>query len=149
MLRLLGLVLVALLLPAAAVAADTPLADANLERRALALNKELRCLVCQNQSIAESNAELAADLRRLVRERIAVGDSDQSVRDYLVARYGDWVLLTPPVRRETWLLWFGPAALLLAALGLIAWYRRRQPAPVPPLDVDERRRLQALLADEE
>jgi cytochrome c-type biogenesis protein CcmH len=150
MLRLLGLVLVALLLPAAAVAADTPLADANLERRALALNKELRCLVCQNQSIAESSAELAADLRRLVRERIAAGDSDAAVRTYLAARYGDWVLLAPPLKRETWLLWFGPAALLLlAALGLSAWYRRRQPAPAPPLDADERRRLRALLADEE
>ena len=87
------------LAPLAAIAGfgvDRPLADPALERRALELNKELRCLVCQNQSIADSNAPLARDLRDVVRERVAAGDSDRQVLDYLVARYGDWVLLAPP-----------------------------------------------------
>jgi len=125
--------------------------DPALERRAVELHKELRCLVCQNQSIAESNADLARDLRVLVRERLAAGDSDQEVRDFMVARYGDWVLLAPPVKRDTWLLWFGPAlVLLLAAAGVVLWYRRRAgAAPPAPLSEDERRRLAHLLKAED
>ena len=150
MLTRLLLALAFLLTPSAALAAEQPLGDPAQERRALALHKELRCLVCQNQSIAESNAELARDLRRLVRERIAAGDSDDEVRSYLVARYGDWVLLAPPVKQETWALWFGPALLLLVAgLGVVFWYRRSRarPAPAAALDADERRRLDAILND--
>jgi len=149
MLRPLAVLLV-LLLAAPALAADRPLDDAAQEGRALQLHKELRCLVCQNQSIAESNAELAADLRRLVRERIAAGASDDEVRAYMVARYGDWVLLAPPVKRQTWALWFGPAALLLlAGLGVLLWYRRGSNRPPPPtLSAEERRRLEALLRDD-
>ena len=121
-----------------------------LERRAVELHKELRGLVCQNQSIAESNADLARDLRVLVRERIAAGDSDRQVRDFIVARYGDWVLLQPPVKRQTWLLWFGPALVLLgAAGGLALWYRRRGGPPPPPLSPEERRRLAALTEAED
>lgn len=149
MLRLFVLLL-ALLSTAPALAVDRPLDDPALEHRALELQKQFRCLVCQNESIADSKADLAADLRRLVRERIAAGDSDDEVRAYLVARYGDWVLLKPPVKRETWVLWFGPAALLLlAGLGVLLWYRRSggRTATAAPLDADERRRLDALLRD--
>ena len=106
-------------------AAEKPLSDPALERRALALYREIRCLVCQNQSIAESNAGLARDLRQLVRERIGAGASDAQVIAYLVERYGDWVLLQPPFKAATWALWFAPVAvLLLAGLGVFAWYRR-------------------------
>jgi cytochrome c-type biogenesis protein CcmH len=135
----------------AALAKDAPLADPELERRALDLHKEIRCLVCQNQSIAESNAELAGDLRRLVRERLAAGDGEAEVKAWLAARYGDWVLLAPPLKPVTWALWFGPAALLLAAgLGVGFWHRRgRKTAPPAPLDAAERRRLDALLAEED
>jgi cytochrome c-type biogenesis protein CcmH len=92
------------------------LADPALEARARALSQELRCLVCQNQSIDDSNADLAHDLRVLVRERLVAGDSDANVLAYLTSRYGDYVLLRPPVKPATWALWFGPPALLLAGL---------------------------------
>ena len=109
----------ALLLPlflwaaaAQAVQPDEVLDDPVLEERARALSAEIRCVVCQNESIDTSNAPLARDLRLLVRARLEAGDSDQEVLDYLVARYGDFVLLRPPVRPSTYLLWFGPALLL-------------------------------------
>ena len=89
---------------AGAVAVDKPLDDPALEARAREIHKELRCLVCQNQSIEDSNADLARDLRQLVRERLAAGDSDEEVLSFVVARYGDWVLLTPPVQGNTMLL---------------------------------------------
>jgi len=124
------------------------LADPALEARARALSKELRCLVCQNESIDDSNADLARDLRRIVRERLVAGDSDGAVKQYLVARYGDFVLLEPPVKLKTYALWFGPALVLaLGALGMVIYFRRRRalpPAP-PPLSPDEQRRLAALL----
>jgi cytochrome c-type biogenesis protein CcmH len=134
---------------AAAFQVDKPLPNPAQEARAQALGHEVRCLVCQNQSIADSNAELARDLRRIVRERIAAGDSDGQVLDYLVARYGDWVLLEPPFKASTLALWFGPPALLAAAaLGAILW-RRRQAGPAEaPLSEDERRRLAALIERE-
>src|SRR3546814_6390241 len=106
------LVILALLLPALPAAAqhmDPVLADPKLEARAHEISREIRCLVCQNQSIEDSNAPLAADLRRIVRERLAAGDSDRAVRDYLVARYGDWVLLKPRFNLQNLLLWLGPA----------------------------------------
>lgn len=149
---LLGVVLAAVTAGAQEGAPDKPLDDPAQEARAVSLHKEIRCLVCQNQSIAESNAELARDLRQLVRERIAAGDSDQAVSDFLVARYGDWVLLAPPFRARTWLLWLGPAVvLLLAGLGVLVWYRRSGANPVSaaPLSAAERRRLEGLLEDQE
>ena len=109
-----------LLLSSAAYAAPAPgtLSDPALETRARALQKELRCVVCQGESIDESNAPIAADIRKLIRERIAAGDSDKQIKDYLVSRYGDFVLMKPPLEPSTWLLWFGPAAVLLAGGGV-------------------------------
>ena len=96
-----------------------PLANPVLEARAKALQKELRCLVCQGQSIDESNAPLAADLRRLIRQQMTAGQSDQQIKDFLVARYGAFVLMRPPVRQDTLFLWFGPLLLVFAGLGVI------------------------------
>jgi cytochrome c-type biogenesis protein CcmH len=90
-----------------------PLSDPVLEARAKAMQKDLRCLVCQGQSIDESNAPLAADLRRLIRQQIQAGQSDDQVKEFLVARYGAFVLMKPPVRFDTYILWFGPFLLLL------------------------------------
>ena len=98
---------------ACAAQADA-LADPALEARARTLQKELRCLVCQGESLDESNAPLAADLRRLIREHISAGETDDQIKAFLVARYGDFVLLNPPLRSDTFLLWFGPVLLLLA-----------------------------------
>ena len=103
--------------PADAVEPSERLADPALEARARTLSKELRCLVCQNQSIDESNADLAHDLRVLLRQRLVAGDSDQQVLDYLVARYGVFVLLDPPFEPVTYLLWLAPPLLLLAPGG--------------------------------
>ena len=126
MIRLLVLFL---LLAAPALAATSPgemLPDPALEARARTLGKELRCLVCQNQSIDNSDADLARDLRRLVRDRLVAGDSDAQVLDYVTQRYGDFVLLKPPVKPSTWLLWFGPVAVLLGGGALlVAFFRSR------------------------
>ena len=142
-----------LALAGAAMAAVTPdemLKDPALEARARQLDRELRCLVCQNESIDDSNADLAHDLRLLVRQRIRQGDSDEAVKQYLVDRYGSFVLLRPPVERGTWFLWFGPAAVLLAGGGLSVGYFRRRPRDTAPPDLsaDERARVDALLAGE-
>ena len=105
-----------------------------LEKRVMALAEELRCLVCQNQTIADSNAELAIDLRNQVREKLAQGLSDKDVIDYMVQRYGDFVLYRPPVKSTTWLLWFGPFLLLtggIAFLGLKLGRRSAQPEALP------------------
>ena len=134
--------------PDHAIAADTPLADPRLEARAISLHKALRCLVCQNQSIHDSNADLARDLRRIVRERIASGATDKAVIEFVVARFGDWVLLRPPFKTKTLALWLGPGVILvLAAAGVLAYFRRRrtQAAAAPPLTAEERRRLNSLL----
>lgn len=96
-----------------------PLADPVLEARAKALQKELRCLVCQGQSIDESNAALATDLRRLIRQQIQGGQSDDDIKGFLVARYGAFVLMKPPVRDDTFFLWFGPAMLVLVGMAVI------------------------------
>jgi cytochrome c-type biogenesis protein CcmH len=125
------------------------LADPALEARARVLSQELRCLVCQNQSIDDSNADLAHDLRVLVRERLAAGDSDAEVLRYLTSRYGDYVLLKPPVKPATWLLWFGPPGLLVAGgLALLLAQRRRRAALATaplPLSAAEQQRLERLL----
>ena len=135
--------------PAWAVRPDEMLPDPALEARARTVGEELRCLVCRNQSIEDSEADLAHDLRVLVRQRIAAGDSDQQVVDYVRSRYGDFVLLRPPFEWSTALLWGGPAILLLIGIAMAWRFYRAQPAPAPtpPLSDDERRRLAAMLED--
>jgi cytochrome c-type biogenesis protein CcmH len=118
--------------------------DPGLEARARTISKELRCLVCQNQSIDDSNAALARDLRLLVRERLKAGDSDSQAIAFIVDRYGTYVRLRPPVDPSTYALWFGPPTVLaIALLVVFRAMRRRRPTP-SPLDADERRRLDAL-----
>jgi cytochrome c-type biogenesis protein CcmH len=118
--------------PAWAVRPDEVLADPRLEARARALSKELRCMVCQNQSIDDSEAPLARDLRILVRERLVAGDSDQQVLDFLVARYGEFVLLKPRLSWHTALLWLGPPALLFGGGVVLVLFARRRPRPARP-----------------
>ena len=131
-----------------AVQPDEVLPDPALEARARAISEGLRCLVCQNQSIDDSDAPLAKDLRLLVRERLKQGDSDQEVVDFIVARYGEFVLLKPKFSPHTLLLWLATPAVFAAAL-LLIWlaYRRRQSAAqaVPKLSINEERRLKRLL----
>ena len=125
------------------------LADPALEVRARGLSKELRCLVCQNQSIDESNADLAHDLRLLLRQRLVAGDTDQQVLDYIVARYGVFVLLDPPFAPLTWVLWLTPPALVLGGGGLLlfrARLRRFEP-PVLELSGEESARAAQLLGE--
>ena len=122
-------IVVILFFPLAALAVDPGeiLKDPNLEKRARSISKGLRCVVCQNQSIDDSDAQLARDLRILVRNRIVAGDSDTAVIDYVVSRYGDFVLLEPPVKGVTLVLWFGPIFMTLAGLiGLILFFRRQR-----------------------
>ena len=132
---------------ALAVEPSEMLKDPALEARARAISAELRCLVCQNQSIDDSNADLAADLRVLIRERLSAGDSDKQAVDYLVARYGEFILLKPQFNWHTALLWLAPPAVLLfgAALAL-AVYRRRSTA-VRPLDAEEEAALRRAMTD--
>ncbi|MGH8714839.1 MAG: cytochrome c-type biogenesis protein [Casimicrobiaceae bacterium] len=142
--------LVAPLLIAGAAAAAAVTSSAALDARLKALESELRCLVCQNQTLADSNADLAADLRREVRELALAGRDDDQIRDYLVTRYGDFVLYDPPLKRTTWLLWFGPFALLAA--GALSWWRilrrrQRAAAGAVPLDAAAVARARALLDD--
>jgi cytochrome c-type biogenesis protein CcmH len=132
-----------------AVEPSERLADPGLEARARALSKELRCLVCQNQSIDESSADLAHDLRLLLRQRLVAGDTDQQALDHIVARYGVFVLLDPPFAPSTWLLWLGPPLLVLGGGGwLLLRARRRHPdSAAPGLTPEERVRAALLLAD--
>jgi cytochrome c-type biogenesis protein CcmH len=140
--------------PAFAVQPDEVLPDQKLEQRARDLSQHLRCLVCQNQSIDDSDAGLAKDLRLLVRERLKQGDSDPQVIDYLVARYGEFVLLKPRFAWHTAILWIAPAVVLLAgAIGLVLALRRRRdlsPAATaaPPLTDAEKRKLAELTRQE-
>ena len=141
-LAVLALVL-GLLVPAgaAAVLPDEVLEDPVLEGRARDLSQLIRCLVCQNESIDTSNADLARELRILVRERLTAGDSDQEVLDFLVARYGDFVLLRPRMTPANYLLWFGPLLLLLIGLaGVVLYFRRRLPRPAQGLSAEEEAR---------
>jgi cytochrome c-type biogenesis protein CcmH len=137
----------------AAPAADAPPVAPSpaLEARLKKLENELRCLVCQNQTLADSNADLAGDLRREVREQALAGKNDSEIRAYLVARYGDFVLYDPPLKRATWLLWFGPFALL-AGGGVVWWQvlrrRQRASASAPTRDPAIEARARALLDDE-
>ena len=134
--------------PAHAVRPDEALSDPGLEARARDIGRELRCLVCRNQSIDDSDADLARDLRVLVRERLAAGDSDDRVIAYVRARYGDFVLLRPPFEWETLLLWGGPLVILVGGgLALVRFYRGRREGEVAPLSADERRRLASVLGE--
>jgi cytochrome c-type biogenesis protein CcmH len=150
----------AILIVAALLCASTSLARAVepgemlknpvLEARARAISKELRCLVCQNETIDESSAPLAHDLRVLLRQRIAAGDTDQQAIQFVVKRYGQFVLLDPPIEPATYLLWFGPATVLvIGAAGAFVFIRRRQSrfAEPPPLSPEEERRLEALMRE--
>jgi cytochrome c-type biogenesis protein CcmH len=121
------------------------LPDHQQEQRAEAIGHQLRCMVCQNESVEESNADLARDLRRIIRQRIVVGDSDQQVIDWMVARYGNFVRLRPPFNAMTFVLWGAPGLALLAG-GVTVWFaRRRRPVPPAPLTDAEQRRLADLL----
>jgi cytochrome c-type biogenesis protein CcmH len=132
-----------------AVEADEMLKDPALEARARALSQTFRCMVCQNESIDESHAPLARDIRILVRERIAAGDTDAAVRDFLVARYGEFVLLEPRFRPATALLWGLPILALLTAIGVaVAAAVRRRDAASAPLSMAEKRRLETLLDED-
>jgi cytochrome c-type biogenesis protein CcmH len=149
----LGLIVMAVGSAAHAVQPDEIMADPVKEARARELSRELRCMVCQNQSIDDSEAPLARDLRLLVRERIGAGDSDGQVIDFLVARYGEFVLLRPPLEPNTFLLWFlPPLALAGGALALSVYSRRRfrfmLTEPADKLSPDEEARLAALMADQ-
>jgi cytochrome c-type biogenesis protein CcmH len=156
--RFLGVAAAVLILsfaaPALAVQPDEVLKDPAMEARAREISKELRCLVCQNQSIDDSNAPLARDLRVLVRERLVAGDDNTSVLGYITARYGDYVLLRPPFKASTYVLWIGPViVLLLGGLGAALFLRGRNRAATAgdseaPLTPEERARLDKLLRED-
>jgi len=146
--------LLALLLaagPALAVTPDEILDDPALEERARELSAQLRCMVCRNESIDESNADLAKDMRLLVRERLVAGDSDAEVVDFIVARYGEYALLRPTTEGANVLLWYAGPAMLIVALGIgggYVWSRRRAPADTEArLSDEEEARLKAILDD--
>lgn len=127
-----------------------PLAeDPELEKRVMALAEDLRCLVCQNESLAGSHAPLAVDLREQIREQMKAGKSDKEIIAFMTERYGDFVLFRPPVKTSTYLLWFGPFLLLAAGVGVQLLYlkRRREQAREKPLSEAERKRVEALLSD--
>jgi cytochrome c-type biogenesis protein CcmH len=145
---LLGLILAGSVLAKEAAPA---VPDPALEKRAVALEEQLRCLVCQNQTIADSHAELAMDLKKEIREKLKAGMNEDQITQFLVARYGDFVLYNPPVKATTVPLWFGPFALLLAALAGLFYYllRRRRTAAAQPLSDAEQARVRALLDSSE
>ena len=122
--------------------------DPVTNKRAVDLAEQLRCLVCQNQTIADSNAELAVDLRRQIREQVAQGKGDSEIVNYMVDRYGDFLLYRPPLKTTTLLLWFGPAVLLLLGMVVLIRYlrERRKRVEQGPLSDDERREAQSLLS---
>ena len=148
--HLLAITAIALSSATFAAGEATPVADdPALESRVIELSQKLRCLVCQNETIAASRAPLAVDLRNQVREQLAAGKTEQDVVDFLVTRYGDFVLYTPPFRTNTLLLWLGPAALGLFGLGWLSLRLRRRAAEAttPELSDAQRRQARALLGD--
>jgi cytochrome c-type biogenesis protein CcmH len=136
-----------LLISLAVQAKEAPLAAANpeLEKRVMALSEELRCLVCQNQTLADSHAELAIDLKNQVREKLASGMSDGDVINYMVERYGDFVLYRPPVKGITWLLWFGPFLLLIGGIAVLMLKLKRRSVPTETMPEEELQRAASLL----
>lgn len=149
--HLIVILMMTLAAPALAVQPDEILSDPALEARAREVSKDLRCLVCRNESIDDSNAELARDLRLLVRERILAGDSNAEVKQYLVDRYGEYVLLKPLTGGANWLLWGAGPIMLILALGIGGTYLRRREkgveAPIEALSSDEKKRLQEIMKD--
>ena len=152
--KFLPLILSAIVLACAANIASAkdaaPLADDPVtEQRLIAISEEMRCLVCQNESLAGSRSDLANDLRREIRVLIVGGKSDEQIRNFMVERYGDFVLYRPPVKPITWLLWIGPFVILLAGIiGLMIYLRRRnQSVPSTMLSAEDNRRIDALLQD--
>jgi cytochrome c-type biogenesis protein CcmH len=137
---------------AGAVAAGEaqPNEDPKIEQRMKALTEQLRCLVCQNETLADSRADLAEDLRREIREQIKAGKSDQEIINFLTARYGDFVLYNPPVKMTTYLLWFGPFILLITGTGVLYRYLKQRRALISdqPLTADERKRAEEILSSE-
>jgi cytochrome c-type biogenesis protein CcmH len=144
---LLVLLLALTALAAQAREAQPAVEDPVLEKRVMALSEELRCLVCQNQTLADSNADLAIDLRNQVREKLAAGMSDRDVTEFMVERYGEFVLYRPPVKGTTWLLWFGPFLLLLGGIGFLLMKVVRRPVQTDNLPEADRQRAAALLDD--
>jgi len=135
--------------PALAVMPSEQLADPKLEARARAISTELRCVVCQNQTIDDSDAELAHDLRVLLRQRLKAGDTDRQAIAFIVNRYGDYVLLRPPFEAETLLLWLGPLLVLVAGgTGVMFYLRHRAEAAMPAITADEQARLDRLLKED-
>ena len=152
--KFLPLILSAIVLACAANIASAkdaaPLADDPVtEQRLIAISEEMRCLVCQNESLAGSRSDLANDLRREIRVLIVDGKTDEQIRNFMVERYGDFVLYRPPVKPITWLLWIGPFVILLAGIiGLMIYLRRRnQSVPSTTLSAEDNRRIDALLQD--
>jgi cytochrome c-type biogenesis protein CcmH len=146
--RLAAIAVLAALLSAPAFAVSDPaelLPDRQQEQRAEALGHQLRCLVCQNESVEESNADLARDLRRIIRQRVVAGDSDQQVIDWMVARYGSFVRLRPPFNAMTFALWGAPGIAVLVGIAIALMAARRRRAPPEPLSEAERQRLAELL----
>jgi cytochrome c-type biogenesis protein CcmH len=151
MVKRLATLLLALCAGLATAQEARPLAeDPVLEARVFEISHDLRCLVCQNETIAASNADLAVDLRGQIREQLKAGRTPDQIRDYMVQRYGDFVLYKPPFKPLTWLLWIGPFVLLLAMAWLMARLlrQRRAAASAPPLTEDESRRARELLSRE-
>jgi len=144
-------ILLACLLPVFSYAGEAKdsAADPVLEKRMIGLAENLRCLVCQNESLASSHSDLAEDLRREVREQMQKGLSDQEIIDYLVSRYGDFVLYDPPVKKSTLVLWFGPFALLLAGAGTLIYQLRKRKSQVPDAELSaaDARRAASLLEE--
>ena len=143
-------IMVSIPLNASAVEPSEILQNPQLEARARNLSQNIRCLVCQNQSIDDSNASLARDLRKIVREQLVSGASDSEIYEFLIARYGDFILLRPPVKATTYILWYGPlfiffAGLLLSVLFLI---RRKRIMPEEPLSLEEKEELSSLISRE-
>lgn len=139
------LLLAGLMLGAQAREAQPLAADEAVEQRLIGIAEELRCLVCQNESLAGSRAELAEDLRREIRSLIRQGKTDAEVMDFLVSRYGDFVRYRPPLKPSTWLLWLGPFAFLVLGLGALAHYLRRRPRDDSALSAEELERAAKLL----
>ena len=149
--RSLALVLLMLMAGAAAAREAAPVSDEPaLEQRVMRLSTELRCLVCQNETLADSRADLAIDLRNQIRDQMRAGKTDNEIKAWLTDRYGDFVLYRPPVKSGTWLLWFGPFVLLIAAVAALLRYlhRRRARTDGAQVTAEEHRQAQALLAED-
>jgi cytochrome c-type biogenesis protein CcmH len=148
MIRLAAAVVVLFALAGPAWAVSDPsemLANPVLERRAEAIGEQLRCLVCQNESVEQSDADLARDLRRIIRQRVLAGESNKQIIDWMTARYGNFIRLRPPLDGETIALWGAPVIALAAAAGIVLLARRQRPGEPPPLSAAERERLMQLL----